>query len=250
MAVTACDGGRPRGGGSGASAVPPSGTPSAIVFSLFDVSGSTQGAIRERYLKDFKGILATLQGGEQVMGDLITSNSLATSSYPVQGSIPVYSVMGKNKMAYEKERSTTLKNLEEVARKLVLQPPTSSRGTDIINAMRAADKVFNGHGASADRKALIVFSDMIEQSNSYDFAVENLTTQRIQQIVDAEKKNGLPNLKGVTVWVAGATAATSGGIDGDKILDIQNFWVAYFSACGADLSGQRYAGTLINWSWP
>jgi hypothetical protein len=88
---------------------------------------------------------------------------------------------------------------------------------------------------------------MVEQSGHYNFASERLDEKRIKGIIRTERLAGrLPDLHGVRVWVAGATATPQHGLDSAKIYGIQNFWLAYFKACGADFSKDRYAQTLIN----
>lgn len=127
--------------------------------------------------------------------------------------------------------------------------PSLRPHTDLMNAFQLAEKVFNGESVrGASEKILVIFSDMIEQTRRHDFSSENLTEARISQILDIERKAGrLPELRGVKVWVAGATAAGSGsGLPPEKIQRIQQFWLRYFKACSADLTKERYASTLLN----
>jgi hypothetical protein len=51
----------------------------------------------------------------------------------------------------------------------------------------------------------------------------------------------MPNLTGVKVYVAGASAA-----DSDKFREVQTFWARYFTESGADFSAYRYGHSLIN----
>ena len=237
--------------------------PSCGLVVLFDVSGSTSArAIRERYYNDLHdSILFTtnsggatvpaLAGGEVIMGDVITENTLATASFPISQSFPVYDAWRTNPLQHTQaiKRATDLVCAK--ARHLVLNSRPSPR-TDLMNAFQLADKVFNGSRCGKARdKILVVFSDMIEQSPSYDFTGERLTERRAEDIIQQERSAGrLPRLQGVKVWVAGATASAGEGLNAQKIHDIQAFWIRYFRACGADLTGDRYAATLINFELP
>ena len=112
--------------------------------------------------------------------------------------------------------------------------------------------MLHGTGAvpKATSKRLVMFSDMIEQTDRYDFS-KRLTPERMTEIIEAERSGGrLPHLKGVKVWVAGATAQPKEGVHPDNIFAIQNFWLQYFKATGADLTKDRYAATLLNWTPP
>lgn len=226
--------------------------PSCAIFVLFDISGSTADPkIRQRYFDDFQKILAEVRGDELLMGDVITENTLATLSYPINESFPAYDRFVDNPLTHKRKMQKAIEIAKEKAKKLILGHPPAPR-TDLLNAFQAADKVFNGERCKASpHKILVVFSDMIEQSRHYDFTREKLTQNRIQEIINTLKKdNQLPNLKGVKVWVAGATAAVKGGLSPQKIYEIENFWLRYFEACGADLTKDRYSTTLINFELP
>lgn len=227
-------------------------TPSCVIFILFDISGSTAAPqIRQRYFDDFQKILAEVRGGELLMGDVITENTLATLSYPINESFPAYNRFVDNPLTHKRKMQKAIETAKEKAKKLILEYPPAPM-TDLLNAFQAADKVFNGEKCKAARhKILVVFSDMIEQSKHYDFVRERLTEKRIQEIIDTlKKKNQLPNLQGVKVWVAGATAAVKGSLNPQKIYQIESFWLRYFQACGADLAKERYSTTLLNFELP
>lgn len=228
--------------------------PSCVIFVLFDISGSTAAPeIRQRYFGDFQKILAEVRGGELLVGDVITENTLVTLSCPINELFPAYNRFVDNPLTHKRKMQKAIKTAKEKAKKLILERPPAPM-TDLLNAFQAADKVFNGERCKdAPHKILVVFSDMIEQSRRYDFTREKLTEKRIQEIIQKlrdEKPSQLPNLKGVKVWVAGATAAVKGGLDAQKIYEIENFWLYYFRACGAGLTKERYFTTLINFELP
>ena len=239
---------------AGCSAPKGSKAPSCVIFVLFDISGSTATPeIRKRYFDDFQKILAEVRGGELLVGDVITENTLATLSYPINESFPAYNRFVDNPLTHKRKMQKAIETAKEKAKKLILEHPPAPM-TDLLNAFQAADKVFNGERCKdARHKILVVFSDMIEQSRRYDFTGEELTDKRIQEIIQKlrdEKPSQLPNLKGVKVWVAGATAAVKGGLSAQKIYEIENFWLRYFQACGANLTRERYSTTLINFELP
>jgi|YNPNPStandDraft_1061719.scaffolds.fasta_scaffold40250_2 hypothetical protein len=225
--------------------------PSWVVFVLFDISGSTSAPeIRQRYFRDFQKILEAMQGGGLLMCDVITENTLATSN-PIEAFFPAYNPLIDNPLSHKKKLQKITEQMLVEAKKLILETPPAPM-TDLMNSFQLASKIFNGERCKgAGGKALVVFSDMIEQSRNYDFQKLRLTEERTQQIIETERRDGrLPNLSGVKVWVSGATAAKKGGVSPKKIYQIQNFWLHYFQACGADLTSERYATTLINFELP
>jgi len=236
----------------GCSAIKESKTSYCAIFVLFDISGSTMNPeIRKRYFNDFQQILTKLRGGELLMGNAITENKLAILSLPINEIFPAYNPLVDNPLTHKRKMEKAIKIAEGKAKTLLFERPPAPR-TDLLNAFQAADKVFNGEKCKAvPHKILVVFSDMIEQSSRYDFTRENLTGKRIQEIIQTLKRQKqLPNLQGVKVWVAGATAAAKGGLNPKKIYQIQDFWLAYFAACGADLTKERYFTTLLNFELP
>jgi hypothetical protein len=76
---------------------------------------------------------------------------------------------------------------------------------------------------------------MKEESAEYNFARERLTDKRIEEIIRKERNKGLPDLKGVKVYVAGARAD-----DRRHFQNIQRFWMSYFKTCGAILEESNY----------
>ena len=224
---------------------------SCVIFVMFDISGSTADPrIRQQYFDDFQKILAEMRGGEVLIGDLITENTLATLRFRIDVSFPAYDALKENRYTHKRKMQKAVDSAKKMVEKLIFEYPPAPE-TDLLNAFQAADKVFNGEKyKSSTHKILVVFSDMIE-TKRYNFLKEELTQDRIREIINTlRKKNELPNLKGVKVWVAGATAAVRGGLSLQKIYQIENFWLRYFEECGADLTKERYSVTLINFELP
>ena len=225
------------------------GAPQTVVFVLFDLSGSTSAKpIRDRYERDFAKIVEQLKGGELVMGDVITENTLATASYPINQSFPRYDPWTTNRMKHKRTMEKAVATVAEQAKKVIHDTKAAPR-TDLMNAFELAAKVFNGEQAGgAANKALVVFSDMVEQSRRYDFTGVPLDKKQANALIEKERAAGrLPKLEGAKVWVAGASAK---GLASGKFHEIQAFWLAYFTACGAELTSERYAATLINFELP
>lgn len=215
---------------------------STLTYVLFDVSDSAKNR-RDRYFHDFARIVVEKsQGNETFMGDLITSNSMATSSLPLNITLPA-NTWNTNPYDF----ADLKKGIDNQAYGIIYQKqPKKAQRTDLMNAFQLAENMFSGSKATS--KKLIVFSDMIEQSGRYNFYSESLTDRRIAEILKAEKVNNrLPNLKGVEVWIDGA-GATDNPLPPGKLRALKKFWIEYFQACGADLKKYRYSSSLINYN--
>jgi hypothetical protein len=82
---------------------------------------------------------------------------------------------------------------------------------------------------------------MVQDSKEYNFERVKVTDAYISSIIKHRKKNNLiPDLKGVKVYVAGASAD-----EAKKFRSIEKFWNNYFESTGADFSSHRYGHSLL-----
>jgi hypothetical protein len=222
----------------------PAAAQDVVLCVLFDLSQSAQN-VRAGYQSDFEKLVDSLAGGELVLGAGITAHSLATGRFEIDKEIPKYNPFVDSKLTFRKKLQSTQMAVKQDARKLLESPSTPT--TDLVGAMQLAEKAFQSRaGVAAKARLLILLSDMVEESARYNFRKENLTPARITTLVEAERKAGhLPVLNGVQVWVSGA-----GGTVPEKFVQIQNFWIQYFRAAGADLRKSRYGAGLMDFSIP
>jgi len=219
---------------------------SKVVIVLFDVSDSTKKEeIRKRYLEDFKTVLNKINPGDVIVVDRIAEASITKSSLPVKEEFekPSFLEGGPLKDKILKKRHTERK--EEIinkVEKIILNQDAKVPYTDILSSLHIAEKVFKGY--RRDRYVLVIMSDMLEESKDYNFARELLTEKQIDKIITTEKKkNRIPDLTNVHVYVTGATAENR-----DRFFAVQNFWLRYFKECGAKLSKDNYGSALLNFN--
>jgi len=195
------------------------------VFVLFDVSGTDP----ERKEPDDH----VIKPGDAIVAGLIKDVSLGKASFPINEEFRKMSLWKDKQKNFDREVKSKKEEMLKTADDL-LKDTQGSRSTEVMSAIYAAEGVFKKYGK--DKNVLVVFSDMIEESPYYNFQKENLTPKRIHQIIDSEKsKKRIPDLKGIKVYVSGASASTS-----QKMFEIQNFWMEYFKECGAELKKENY----------
>lgn len=114
--------------------------------------------------------------------------------------------------------------------------PGLADNTEILGAIRLAKQYFDDVGA--EEKVLIILSDMIEESEFYNFQKQSVDPEKI--IENEKKNNRLPDLSGVEVYVSGASAKTE-----DKYDAIKTFWTKYFEVTGARLN-DHYRPKMIH----
>lgn len=114
--------------------------------------------------------------------------------------------------------------------------PILANNTEILSAIEVAEHLFKG--IEAKRKILVILSDMIEESEYYNFK-EN--TVYSQQIIEKERSAGrMPVLDGVKVYVSGASAETDKKFD-----EVREFWMSYFEKTGASLPEHNYCSSEL-----
>ena len=222
------------------------GRQTSFVLALLDVSGTTNAA-RESYLSDLAGMMDQLQGGDVLWADQITENSLATSRVALRLELPSFDLLAQNRDDYNTQLSVLRKKAHSEAESLT---NGKTQRTTILDALLVAQKAFHGsRAAAASHRILVLFSDMREDSFRYVFDREILTSSRAKQIIAREKADHrIADLKGVEVYVAGATADRTG--DPEQIRRIQAFWQAYFRAAGTELSDEHYSASLLDFALP
>lgn len=223
-----------------------------VVFVLFDLSDSTNTEqVRGRYQDGIKRIIEKMGAGDVLVADAITENPLAQSFFPVNETFPTFVPATDNDLLLKKQREEFEKKLSE-ARSGALGKATSFlsatgrsiKQTHILEAMQLAEQVFGTF--QRPKKVLVVFSDMIEESGKYNFAKQKLDESAVKSIIEAERKEKrLPNLTGVKCYIVGAS--TSSDTKGNSsFMAVEDFWLSYFKAAGADLAKERYGSGFLS----
>ncbi|NDY73832.1 hypothetical protein DO021_18875 [Desulfobacter hydrogenophilus] len=135
----------------------------------------------------------------------------------------------ESKLKYDKEvRKSKLAFKEQIAR--AFSGAAKANNTEIIAAIRLSKLYFDD--VNAKQKKLIILSDMIEESEFFNFQKKKVLPGKI---IETEKKGSrLPDLNGINVYVSGAYAGTQKKYD-----EVKNFWETYFNEAGAVLKCYR-----------
>ena len=86
---------------------------------------------------------------------------------------------------------------------------------------------------------------MVEHSSGLDMGPTFDGSTVDSQLEVLRAGGSIPNLAGVRVYVVGAGLVRSSELPAARILDIQDFWQAFFTASGADLPPDRYGAALV-----
>jgi hypothetical protein len=198
------------------------------------------------YLREVDAIAAALsESGAAIRGDVIGTDALNNSRIPIHVDIPSYSVFNSTPEKHAKAVQAAVALLHKQV-EAAINEGSRAQSTPIMESLQMAQKVLNGSEfKQCEHKQLIIFSDMVQESPLYNFAKNPMSAAIGQRILGAERKAGrIPDLAGVKVWKAGASAE---GLSDERIRNLQAFWIEYFHAAGADLSADRYGSSLLNY---
>lgn len=221
--------------------------PAAVALVFVDVSKSTygsKGTQRQRYAKAFDQIVESMPEGTLLKVDLIDSNPLASSSLPISEFFKKY----QGALHEDNEREVREHN-EDAAERASTEFKTflmrRPKGNSILDSLDIAQNVFDSF-PTARKRYLVIFSDMIENSDRYSFTTENLNSDRVEAFIAREDEAGrVPDLSQVQVYVAGAGATRGADATPAKTRLIKRFWLAYFEAANAASLPRRYGPVLI-----
>ena len=212
--------------------------PPRLIVILVDMSASADQARRTVCKEAFEKIYQNLRQGDRVVVGTITSQSYIEFKPTVDEEIPKKTVWD-NRLQFERALANAKDKIRREVNKLLSQKQGTLL-TEILDSLNIADIIF--HDEKERQKILVILSDMIEDSKEGKFDKDKITDEYINHVIRSRQKNKLvPNLAGVKVYVAGASAA-----DSEKFRAIQAFWAHYFSESGADFSPHRYGHSLIN----
>jgi len=211
--------------------------PRAIII-FVDMSGSTNQARRTVYKEAFEKIYPNLRQGDRVVVGTITSRSYIDFKPTVDEEIPK-KTLWDNRLQFEKKLTNSKEKIRGGVNKL-LSRERGSPLTEILDSLNIADTIF--HDEKERQRILVILSDMIQDSKEYNFEKDKITDEYINNVITYRQKNNLmPNLTGIKVYVAGASAA-----DSNRFRAVQTFWDRYFTKSGADFSPHRYGHSLIS----
>ena len=209
-----------------------------LIVIFVDMSASADQTRRTVCKEAFEKIYQNLRQGDRVVVGTITSRSYIDFKPTVDEEIPKKTIWD-NRLQFERALTNAKEKIRGEVNKLLVQKQGTPL-TESLDSLNIADTIF--HDEKERQKILVILSDMIEDSKEGKFDKDKITDEYITHVIRSRQKNNLmPNLTGIKVYVAGASAA-----DSDRFRVVQTFWTRYFTKSGADFSLHRYGHSLIS----
>lgn len=206
-----------------------------VVLVFADVSASVKdfAVYREAWAK----VIGAVRPGDRVILAHISDRTYTSFRPVLDYEISRFSYWRDNKLTHEAQLRQAKRTFGAKFDGSLARP--RPKNTDIFGALIEAAKVFQGDGREP---VLVLLSDMLEDSDSYDFEKLPITDSFTKRVIAEAKSNArLPDLGGATVYVAGASAGST-----RKACDVEKFWIAYIKAANARLAPTNYGPALMN----
>lgn len=224
-------------------------SPSKAVVLLFDISASAPQEVRDRYAQWAKEIVRrrdpapVLGPGDALVLTRVTETSLSEPDLP-RLELTAFDPRRSNEMVARARAAKELAGAEVMIDDF-LGEDRWARESHILGALDLVARVFKS--LRRERNTLVVFSDMIEESDRGDFFRQPLDQASIERIIEQEGVRGrLPELNGVQVYVAGAGVGSyAQSLSGEQQMAIRSFWLRFFETAGAVLPPERYLPTFM-----
>jgi hypothetical protein len=226
---------------------------SKTVVALVDFTGST-AIFQQTYLDEMKQIIGGLSYGDVIVVAKITGSSITEPELLIKEVLPTFVATDAagnpidNPILVKKSKAVADAKLQVQKQQMValmqkaLMVQNEATNSDIMSSLTLAQNTF--HDYAGGRPVLVILSDMMDDSQNYNFYNMQLTDSVTQDIINKEKAAGrLPNLQGAKVYVVAAGTESS-----DKFFEVRNFWLKYFAATGANISTTDYSNTLLQFS--
>jgi hypothetical protein len=195
----------------------------ATLFVVFvDASQSRSPEDWSIYDETFTTLLTHVKPGDRIVVGPISASTLRTFRPSIDRTV------AKTGIVLNDEED--LQRVEDDVRKsfVALRDARSENETHILEALDIAAQL---HAADTKRPRcrVVILSDMLENSPEARFARAEITPSMTQSLIEKRRSHGaLPNLSGIEVDVAGASAPNA-----EMFHAVREFWLSYFQAAGA-----------------
>lgn len=207
------------------------GREARVVMLLVDLSDSVKGADVDRiYTPTLRSSVDSLHPGDRFVLAEISERTLGSFTPALDLALPSSGRSLEDGDALEAGKL----RIRTEWRKLVSRRDRS-RATAILDSLNAGSQVLTRD--ARPQKFLVILSDMIEESQAANF---QKTPPSDALIAQRRAKGLLPDLHGVQVFVAGASAGTS-----ERYVEVQDFWVKYLQSAGAQISAKTYGRVAL-----
>jgi hypothetical protein len=191
------------------------------------------------YRQAWAQILERLKSGDHVVlalaaGRLDTKRESSTLREVVERDIPEYHVWQDNPVTYREKADGVRRDLTAQIERLFTRPRADR--SELIRSVREAGRMLKAETRRS--RVLIILSDLLEDSDAYQFASMRLTDATTTAIITRTRASGLPTLAQVDAFTV-----VPGTVSPTKSDEVERFWTKFLQASGASLPVDHF-GTL------
>lgn len=212
-------------------------TPGRTFVVLVDRSSTVPAADTAIYLPSFQIVLQELRPADRLVLGRVGSRSAAAFRPEGDWVIPRTRIMVRDQSA----RDSVAAEAQSVFNAIMATPREGA--TDLLGALSGAADIFTREGARRSGRVLLLLSDMLQESPQVNFLRARLDSAFAAGLIaERAAANALPDLTGVRIYVAGASAPQQRP---DLLYAVREVWLQYFAATGALSDESMYGRTAL-----
>jgi len=246
LAATLLLAGCSGGGGSAQGDAPAQGR---IVALLVDQTCDATPELTELSREAFqKSVDAAAADQGTFLGEAITTDAYQSGTFGVSHS---FTSDKKNDRGVERDLARQARDFAASTQAQSLTKgyvPDTDCGSDLINALSAADRAFKdepGHEGRARDLVFVTNGIVIDDDAGLNFVEDDLTTAYAQKVIRRQRDKDLfPDFSGVSVHLVGLGVSDQ-NVTAAKVRQLESFWEQLATAAGAtDVATVRSANQL------
>ncbi len=209
-----------------------------IVALLVDQTCDATPALTALSVKALDAAVGTAAAsGGTFLGEAITTDEYQTGTFSVSKN---FTSDRANDASREKDLAKQAEafRVSDEAIDLTKGPkPKTACGSDLLNAVKAADRAFaetTGSGARAKDLVFVTNGLVIDdKKGGTNFVFDRITPTYTKRLIAAQRKKGLfPDLTGVNVHLVGLGLSDQ-NVPAEQVKAIEDFWSTYATTAGA-----------------
>jgi hypothetical protein len=237
FAATALFAGCSSGGSSGAQGDAPAAQ-GRIVALLVDQTCDATPALTELSAKALDAaVSAAAKSSGTFLGEAITTDEYQTGTFSVSKNFTSDRANDAS-VARDLDEQAAEYRVSDEARSLAKGPkPNTACGSDLLNAVSAAERAFAQTPGAKDRAKDLVFVTnglvIDEKKGGTNFVFDRITPAYVSKLIAKQKAKGLfPDLTGVNVYLVGLGVSDQ-DVPPEQVKAIEGFWSTLASKAGA-----------------
>ncbi len=194
-------------------------------------------------------VAAAAKSGGTFLGEAITTDEYQTGTFSVSKDFTSDRANDASRKKDLEEQALTFRASAEATGLTKGPKPKTPCGSDLLNAVSAAERAFAQTPGAKDRPKDLVFVTnglvIDEKKGGTNFVLDDITPAYVNKLIAAQRKKGLfPDLTGVNVYLVGLGVSDQ-NVSPEQVKAIETFWSTLATKAGAETVSPVRSGSQL-----